>query len=284
MQKENIPIIKKLLTTFNSNFEFPSEAKIKYESTMIETYKNRTKDDRKLLINPSLFPFKPIGALLSKSKDNNYYLGTGVLIAPNYVLTAAHNPYEEGFRASEFYFAPAVNSKTDTKPFSFKYSRGTEFFIFEKYEKFETGPDLAVLKLEQPLGDEFGFFELKALESKGKDSKSKMLNFFGYPGDKYKEANYTYQMWGQAIKDYEIEYFNEDERDKNEKNLVFKCDSYSGMSGAPIFEVLEGQSDKAAVYGVFWGHDYVDYKRKKGYAFMLNDALIKRIKEYIEKN
>jgi len=262
--------------------EFPADTKIKYESQMIETYKNRTKDDRKLVENPNVFPFSPIGVLLSKGIDSNFYLGTAVLIAPNYVLTAAHNPFEEGFRSSEFYFAPALNGKTD-KNSNFTYSRGNEFFIFDKYEKYETGPDLAIMKLDKPLGIEFGYFDLKALGKDPESYKNKRLNFYGYPGDKYKEANRTYHMWGQNLEAFDVEYFDDNEKDKNEKNLVFKCDSYSGMSGAPIFEMAE-KDGKASVYGVFWGHNYDDYENKKGFAFMLNEDLIKKIKDYIGKN
>jgi len=258
--------------------EFPIKALIKYEESMILTYENRTEDDRKRVEDSTEFPFRPIGALISKQKDGNYYLGTGVLIAPNYVLTVAHNPFDENYRAPEFYFLPGINgTKTN-----FKYSKGSEFFIFDSYEKDELGPDIAIMKLEQPLGDYYGYFDIKELE-KEKDFQQKRLLFYGYPGDKYKEANFSYELWGQPLDSFKIigEDNNED-LSKQTKNLEFPCDSYSGMSGSPIFEFDE-KTGKAAVYGVFFSHYYVDYNDKRGYAWVLTEKIINEIREYINK-
>ncbi len=254
--------------------DFPIKAKIKYEKDMIEIYKHRTKDDREHVKNTEVFPFKCIGALVCKQKDGDFYLGTATLIAPNYILTCAHNPYENKYRSDEFYFLPGINNKFS----NLDYSKGESFFIFDEYEKTETGIDLAIMKLEKPLGNIYGWFDLKDLENKGNE----FLNFYGYPGDKYKEAEHSYQLWGQKFMEFNVVQ-NENEDNENVNNyLTFKCDSYSGMSGSPIFEYNE-KLNKVNLFGVFLAHEYENNQNKRGLACLLNDKIINKIQSIIKK-
>ena len=247
--------------------EFPIKAKIKYEASMYETYKNRTIDDRNKINSTEEFPFRCIGPVVSKQKDGNFYLGTATLIAPNYIITAAHNPYEESFRAPEFYFAPGINGNVT----NLEYSKGTEFFIFDSYAESEESPDIAIMKLEKPLGDLYGYFDLGILENKTEQEKK--LNFFGYPGDKYNAANFSYELWGQKINKYNFDG----------QNINFQCDSFSGMSGSALFD-YDKEKEKGTVYGVFHSHLYLNNNEKTGFACLLNEDIIKEIRNYISEN
>lgn len=241
---------------------FPFKCQIKYEYIMKIRYKNRTKDDRIKVENTEVFPFNLIGPLVSKQKDKNFYLGTATLIEKNFAITAAHNLYENYYRTPEFYFAPGLNGvETDLE-----FSRGTEFFLFDSYEKNESSPDIAIIKLEKPLGDYYGHFNLSAY-----NENLKTLNFYGYPGDRYKQNNFSYNLYGQTVQNITVE----------QENIRFNCDSYSGMSGSPVFDYNDSSAD---IYGVFHSHDYINYKQKPGWAVFFTEEILKEIKKYIEEN
>jgi glutamyl endopeptidase len=250
----------------NSN-TFPQNVGIKYESSMIETYKSRKKDSRLRVVNSSVYPFCCIGPLVSKQEDGKFYLGTATLIADKYIITAAHNPYEESFRAPEFYFAPGLNGEN----LDYDYSVGYEFFIFDSYIQNSGGKyiDIAVMKLEKPLGLTYGKMDLVSFE---KDRHTN-LNFYGYPGDMYKKAKSCYQMWGSEINIVNL---------SSDGQMNFTCDSYSGMSGSAIYQVNEKLT--ADIVGIFWGHDYVNDDRKTGFATSIDGDIISQINKYMAEN
>jgi glutamyl endopeptidase len=247
----------------NSNC-FPQNVGIKFESSMIERYKDRKKDSRIRVQDSSVYPFSCIGPLVSKQLDGKFYLGTATLIADQYIITAAHNPYEDSFRAPEFYFAPGLNGQNS----DFEYSVGYEFFVFDSYiqnldDKYI---DIAVMKLEKPLGLNYGTMDLVSFDKE----KHKDLNFYGYPGDMYKNAKNSYQMWGGEINNPNVSSTGE---------MKFTCDSYSGMSGAAIYHL--NYNLRAQIVGIFWGHDFVNDNCKTGYATSIDNDIISQIEKYI---
>ena len=241
---------------------FPFKTLIKYESNMIEIYKNRTLDERVKIDDTLSFPFKSIGPIISRESDKDFYLGTATLISDNFAITAGHNLYELDFEAKEFYFAPGIKGNE-----TLEYSKGTEFFIFDDYRKTGDSPDIAVVKLEKPLGKTFGFFNLGIYSD-----NTNNLNFYGYPGDKYKKANFSYELWGMDNLKTSKDIYH---------NIQFNCDSYSGMSGAPIFNYSD---DLATIYGIFHSHRYINDKNKLGFATYFDEKMIKEINLYLNQN
>lgn len=237
---------------------FPKDVFIKYESSMIETYKDRTVDIRERIENPLEYPFSCIGPVISKQKDGKYYLGSATLIHKRFIITAAHNPYEDSFRAPEFYFAPGYNGQMS----DYEYSVGYEFFTFEDIGE---NIDISVMKLEKPLSD-FGTMNLATYDVK----RHTNLHFYGYPGDYYKK-NLKLQMWGSKVVDPVI----------NNTDLEFSCDSYSGLSGSPIFHYRNSIADLVAI---FYAHNYIDNDNKIGYATIINESIISEINKYINEN
>lgn len=64
--------------------------------------------------NPK-YPYSAIGYVTGKFKDTFFY-GTGCLIAPNIVLTCAHNVYDRSSKeeAIHLQFTPGLNGKIGT--------------------------------------------------------------------------------------------------------------------------------------------------------------------------
>jgi V8-like Glu-specific endopeptidase len=73
--------------------------------------------DRRVKIADTLeYPYSTIGIIAMRHRGGDYKQGTGFLIAPNIVLTCAHNLYDI-FTKKTFYeinFYPAVNGQEGT--------------------------------------------------------------------------------------------------------------------------------------------------------------------------
>lgn len=162
---------------------------------------------------------------------------TGVLVAPNKVLTAAHcivSSRTNGIRG-KIRFAPAKNN--DQRPygtFSTRFSRVQSCF----QDNDVRGCDIGVITLTSSLaGNRVGWFEI------GSDCTGQPANvtIAGYPGDKDVRT-----MWFENCGETEIEC------KKGPQLLQHTCDVAGGMSGAPIWDT------QGKIRGVHSGWSSVD--------------------------
>ncbi len=85
------------------------------EKMVMEERLVRLKDD----IDYGRKPYCSLGALMATASNNKNIVGTGILISPNLVLTAAHNIYDwnNNEEYSNIRFLPAANGKYSIEDF-----------------------------------------------------------------------------------------------------------------------------------------------------------------------
>ena len=155
------------------------------------------------------------------------YVASGALISENAILTAAHAvpwlwvDWDLPFKAlfvPAYYDGKSVFTRSDgTTPAAWCYN------VFG-YPGHDQGDDMAVWKLSEPLGLEFGYFGYKTYSDDWEDLPVWRLN--GYPGD---------MDGGQRpvrVIDFPI---TDDDNDGAGVELEYKADSKGGMSGGPVW-------------------------------------------------
>lgn len=176
-------------------------------------------DNQILVTNTLLTPYRQVVRLESFFASGVLY-GTGVMIGPDLVLTAAHNVYniKQGQWTEDVLVIPAQNGEAE--PYG-KYQAG-RIFMLKSYQNEETGTsesfDMAVIKLTQPVDSQVGFLPVSTEISDGN-----RIQVAGYPYPKTSDwkIGFMYTMWGEAtsIKDNLIRY---------------EIDTESGQSGSPV--------------------------------------------------
>ena len=209
-----------------STTEWTSESQVSTEATTssvdeesLQAYPEGIIDgDNQFLVrNPSLDPYRKIVRLESYFAARPLY-GTGVLVGPDLVLTAAHNVYDtaRGKWTQDVWATPAQNG--DATPYgSYQASR---VFILKKYQEEKTGNkdsyDMALIKLSKPVDVRVGYLPLTTVVPLG--SK---IQVAGYPFASDWKIGFLYSMWGQVS--------------AQDGNLIqYQIDTESGQSGSPV--------------------------------------------------
>lgn len=151
--------------------------------------------------------------------------GTGTLVSPNCVITAAHCLYYQGMEASEVTFSIGLRSRIPLAKVS-----SSAFYIHPKYCRDEdSGYDIGLLKIDSqvPLGGIFGQASLRYYSLS--DLRSLRVNVSGYPGVKtplqvlFKLPSYDmYTMEGPI-------------RSVEEHRISYDLDTSGGQSGAGVW-------------------------------------------------
>ena len=153
---------------------------------------SETGDGRERIEKTAEWP-NSVHGLVAVDFDNTRCWGTGILIGPNIVLTAAHNLYDFDKRIyaklETMQFLPGINGQQ--LPFGFV--EVEQYFISPNYIT-ERTEDYAILILKEPIGYETGYFGLACLEPE--ELVHKVIHLYGYPYDKVASKPNTYEMWG----------------------------------------------------------------------------------------
>ena len=174
-------------------------------------------DDQFLVADTTIDPYRKI-VYLESFFDSSPLKGTGVMIAPNLVLTAAHNIYsvELGQWSQEVVVTPAQND--GAAPYGVY--QGSRVFMFKAYQNEASDAvdsyDLAVVQLSESVDSQVGFLPVS-----GQLSEGNRIQIAGYPATTQSKIGFMYAMWG------DITSFN--------GTLInYKIDTERGQSGSPV--------------------------------------------------
>lgn len=174
------------------------------------------KDDQYKVNNTTVAPYRSVVHLQMKY-GSSYYVGSGVLIAPNLVLTVAHNVYDQkkGVWADSVEVTPARNG--GTRPYG-TYS-STTFYILRRYKTegnvTPSSADMAVLKLNSNVSGA-GYLSVSTSLS-----KNERIQIPGYPAYTYSKAGSMYTSYGNV-------------EGLHASLIGHKVDTEGGNSGSPI--------------------------------------------------
>lgn len=168
-------------------------------------------DDRKRVLVTSDFPHSAHGVLLMKfrnfTSENGYAFGSGTLISPYLVLTAAHNIYnKENYHddqkvigeVEEAWFIPGMNDKNTP----FGKIKVKKWYYPDQYKKIYSNScddteDYALLVLNQPVGEKTGYFGIQIAPRNHLEKLKITVTGYpsSYPSQEPPKKPDEYQMW-----------------------------------------------------------------------------------------
>jgi glutamyl endopeptidase len=201
------------------------------------------RDERVRILDTDLAPWRMICALRMRGPSGAGAVGTGWFIGPRTVLTAGHcvfSDYFFGGWASTIEVIPGLNGQgttADTRPYD---SVSSERFTSIDRWTAQEDPDFDIgcIHLDEPLGDQVGWFSVAALPPE--DLESFLVNVSGYPADRGAGAE-QYHGRNRVLS-------------VSERRLFYEVDTYGGQSGAPVWIYEDDDSPPLAVgvhaYGI----------------------------------
>jgi len=185
--------------------------------------------DRRTRITPTHeFPNSIHGHMIMKFGNGKSYVGSGVMVGPNHVLTAGHNICSHTFRegwASQVTFIPAQ----DEQKAPFGKVEGAVLLALKGWrDQRKPEFDLGMVVLGEPIGYRTGWGglfcasdELLLLQN---------IRITGYPGDKGEGENRSTQMWTMNHKAKRLTL----------EGIEYTIDTIEGQSGSAIWTNLAG--------------------------------------------
>jgi V8-like Glu-specific endopeptidase len=159
------------------------------------------------------------------------YAGSAALVSTNAILTAAHVipwfnvqynlPWKALFTPAYFDGQSVFTRKDGSTPAAWC----TNVWGYPGHSQ---GDDMAVWRLDAPLGQELGYFGYKTYNDDWEDMPVWRLN--GYPGDMFNSERPA------RVIDFPI---TDDDDDGAGVELEYKADSSGGMSGGPVWAWFE---------------------------------------------
>jgi len=176
-------------------------------------------DDRVRVLDTELAPWRMLCALRMRGQSGAGAIGTGWFVGPRTLLTAGHCVYSTQFFggwASSIEISPGRNGAE----FPFRTVRSTRFSSVNRWvEAQDPDFDIGCIHLDDPLGDEVGWFGVGALAPE--ELEGFLVNVSGYPGDR-----------GGGTEQYH--HKNRILR-VTERRLFYDVDTFGGQSGAPVW-------------------------------------------------
>jgi V8-like Glu-specific endopeptidase len=202
------------------------------ERVLMRIVKGR--DGREKIPRPDNWPYSVHGRLFMKMNGENH-VGSGTLIGPRFVLTAAHNIYSHDhtreFDIRDMEFVPGMNG------FSAPWGR---IRIVERCypNEYRTNKkeDYAILVLERDIGDHIGMFGLKAHNRADVDDKA--CKIYGYPLSIDNQPPNHHCLWGME---------GRVKVDNMGDLMYYEIDTSGGQSGSAIWY---NEGDKYYIVGV----------------------------------
>jgi len=175
-------------------------------------------DERVRILDTKAAPWRMICALGIEGSTASF-VGSGALIGPKTVLTAGHCVFHKalmGGWAKRITVIPGRNGAD----FPFGSTVATRFVTLDDWtERQDPDFDVAVIRLEEPIGDATGTFAFASLPKA--ELKNARVNISGYPADRgYGEEQYFHADQVTSVGPHRVFY---------------QVDTYGGQSGAPVW-------------------------------------------------
>ena len=218
--------------------------------------------------DPENSAFRPVGYMMLQDGDGTLTVGTGTMISPQCILTAAHNLWWDAQNRyiDALRFIPSRSGAQE--PFgSVLVPDNDDFWVPDEWKD-----------KDQPFGDrqkyDYGTIRLEAaLEGPGvldmkaateAELQAAACSVTGYPGDKPEGTMWTAEGQLQDIDDH---------------NISYRMDTADGESGGPVTAVFDGA---AAIVGVHSGaNNQNPVNATANLAVRLNEGVIARIQQQI---
>jgi V8-like Glu-specific endopeptidase len=150
------------------------------------------KDGRQIVTNSEVWPNCVHGRLCTKFEGENF-VGSGTLIGPRYVITAAHNIYDKKKRKEcdkdSVVFYPGISGKSC--PYGM--IRVVSWHYPPEYQT-EGNEDYALLILEKDVGKYTGYFGLRPHNRT--DLNNMEFSLYGYPATMEHQNSGDHYLWG----------------------------------------------------------------------------------------
>ena len=182
-------------------------------------------DDQNRVVDTTVDPYRKV-VHLSMRFPGGVYVGSGVMIGPDTILTAAHNLYDDDTQswASSVTAVPAMDEGAE------KYGifSASDYWIFKPYkENGNSAYDIAVLRLEQAVPDEVGSLSVSSAVAVGD-----RVQVAGYPAVSDSKYGNMYTMF-DTISNTEDQF------------LSYQIDTEAGQSGSPV---LNSQNEIVGIH------------------------------------
>lgn len=199
------------------------------------------KDDQYRITATTADPYRKI-VRLELIFDSENYVGSGTMISPDTIITAAHNVYDYGTGtwADEIIVYPAKNGE------EIPYGRHVAkvFYTMRDYttakdKTTRRANDIALIKLDSPVDVAVG-----ALPVTKSISKTSRIQVAGYPAATESKDSYLYTMFGGVV-------------DLTDTMIEYTIDTEGGQSGGPV---LNEQNEIVGVHIIGRKKDGVYYQ------------------------
>ena len=193
------------------------------------------KDQRQPMMSRN-YPWSTVGKVVGWTEKNQKYSCTGTFISASHVLTNSHCVYDKGKLAKKMVFLPnlidgRLRKKTD-------YAVVKEVFAGTKNSRVNSADDWAILLLNKPLGDKYGFLKWKSLSlTKLKDYQNKLV-VVGYSVD-YPDPNIYADLQAGKGETASV-HVGCSVVGELDGMFVHDCDTNSGASGSALIGKIDG--------------------------------------------
>ncbi|HSA28155.1 MAG TPA: trypsin-like peptidase domain-containing protein [Phycisphaerae bacterium] len=191
-------------------------------------------DSRQQVKSTTSPPWSAIGLVVSTWENRGTWVGTGVMIGRQTVLTCGHNVCDPAERwADSILFVPGKNGTSE--PFG-RISVVQRFAWDAWIQKGDGQYDLALLVLASPIGIQTGQMDYAA--QLPAFFSNRLLNSAGYPGDLAVE----YGMYSESAT----------AREADGNLILHTLDATAGQSGSPLWS-YDAKTDTRTIVGVMRG-------------------------------
>ncbi|MCF2147261.1 trypsin-like serine protease [Desmonostoc muscorum LEGE 12446] len=213
------------------------------EKLLSELSTKKVGSDDRIPMTSRDYPWSAIGKIEGVGADGGGYSCTGTLISEDVVLTNAHCVVnaETGKVSQAIAFLPnlvngVVKSKNDVA-YATNVYYGTDF---KNGTLTDYANDWAILKLNKPIGNKYGYLGWKSLPSSGLVGDTKKFALVGYSGDfpNPKKKGYETLTAGESMT--AGVHLKCSILRRQDNFLYHNCDTNQGASGGAIISNING--------------------------------------------